>query len=508
MFSIKNNYYFSSFFWSTLQKILAAFVGFVSVPLLLNYYGANNYGILSLATACNGYMHLLDLGMNVGTVRFFSLWWSKGEVQKVNRVATTNISFYSIISVMNAGLLIILALYGEGLFSTTHEQFLKLRTCLYILALFCFLSWGTTTFQQLLIASKQLAYTAKVQVVQTLLKLILVGMVFLFEMSLTTYFFYLSLIISLLIVPYANKCRKDGLIDSIKPTLFWGDFRIVLYFSLSIFALSLFQATASQSRPIILGIFSSRGPVVNSEYRIVEVIPQLIITISSTISTMFLPKTTEIISIGSKKEIAKFAYRWTFLTTIITCVLCIPFILGADEIISAYVGNQYSYLSGWLILWVSITLIQMHCTPAYSLIMAKGETKWLVYISGGGCLISILFNVLFADTLEIGSAIIGYGIYVAINIFFYYLIYYYNILGIRKRKIFLSFFYPVFIACLAIFIVSIIPLQNIINSADSRISYIFIFLTKTTMWGVLFFMFLFKFRLLKFQNKKIRTYYD
>ena len=508
MFSIKNNYYFSSFFWSTLQKILAAFVGFVSVPLLLNYYGANNYGILSLAIACNGYMHLLDLGMNVGAVRFFSLWWSKGESQKVNRVAKTNISFYLIIAILNAVFLVIIAFYGEGFFSTTHEQFLKLRICLLILALFCFFSWGTTTFQQLLIASKQLAYTAKIQLAQTICKLIIVGMVFMFDMQLTTYFFYLTLIISLLIVPYATKCRKDSLIDSLKPCLYWSDFRIVLYFCLSIFALSLFQATASQSRPIILGIFSSRGPIVNTEYRIVEVIPQLIITISSTISTMFLPKTTELISTGLQIEIAKFAYRWTLLTTIITCVLCVPFILGADEVISAYVGTHYTYLSSWLILWVSITLIQMHCTPAYSLIMAKGDTKWLVYIAGGGCVISLLFNAIFADTLGVGSAIVGYGIYVIINIFFYYVIYFSKVLGISKRKIFLSFLYPLFLASVAFIIVSFVRLQIIIPCTYPRIHYIGIFITKAFFWAILYFLFLFIFRLLKFQNKKIYTYYD
>lgn len=187
---LKKNYYFSSFFWSTLQKILTAIVGFVSVPLLLKYYGSENYGILSLAMACNGYMHLLDLGMNVGAVRYFSLWWSQNNTEKVNRVARTNITFYSIIAFVNAALLVSLAYWGESLFSTSHDQFLQLRTCLLILALFSMLSWGATTFQQLLIAAKKLAYTSQIQIFQTLLKLALVGLVFKLELSLTSYFLY------------------------------------------------------------------------------------------------------------------------------------------------------------------------------------------------------------------------------------------------------------------------------------------------------------------------------
>ena len=121
--SLRNNYYVSSFFWSTLSKILTAIVGFISVPLLLGYYGKAEYGILSIATACNGYMHLLDLGMNVGAVKFFSQWKAEGNIDKVYRVARTNITFYGIIALINVIGLIALAFFGESLFSVTSAQF-------------------------------------------------------------------------------------------------------------------------------------------------------------------------------------------------------------------------------------------------------------------------------------------------------------------------------------------------------------------------------------------------
>ena len=66
-----NKYFLSSFFWSTFSKVLNALFGFVSVPLLLGYFGKAEYGLLSIATACNGYMHLMDLGMNTGAIKFF-----------------------------------------------------------------------------------------------------------------------------------------------------------------------------------------------------------------------------------------------------------------------------------------------------------------------------------------------------------------------------------------------------------------------------------------------------
>ena len=105
---MKSNYYISSFFWSTLSKILNAIINFISVPLLLGVWGQADYGVLSLATACNGYMHLLDLGMNTGAIKFYSQWKTEGKINLIYRVAHSNTTFYMLISLINTiGLLAI-----------------------------------------------------------------------------------------------------------------------------------------------------------------------------------------------------------------------------------------------------------------------------------------------------------------------------------------------------------------------------------------------------------------
>ena len=98
---IRNNYYVSAFFWSTLAKVLNAVFSFITIPLLLGFYGKAQYGILSIATACNAYMHILDLGINTGAVKFFSQWRAEGKQVLINNVARTNITFYIIISLIN-----------------------------------------------------------------------------------------------------------------------------------------------------------------------------------------------------------------------------------------------------------------------------------------------------------------------------------------------------------------------------------------------------------------------
>ena len=157
MASLRNNYYVSSFFWSTVSRVLSAIVGFFTVPLLLGLYGKAEYGILALATSCNGYMQLLDLGMNSGSVKFFAQWKAEGKIDLIHRVSGTNMTFYLIISAINVLLLLLLAAFGEPLFNITHDQFIILRECLLILAIFNVFSWETTPFQQLLQADQQIA---------------------------------------------------------------------------------------------------------------------------------------------------------------------------------------------------------------------------------------------------------------------------------------------------------------------------------------------------------------
>lgn len=479
------NYYVSAFFWNTIQKIFNAIVGFVTVPLLLSYFGKDQYGIISVATACNAYMSFLDLGMNQGAVRQFSKWKALGKFELIDKVARTNLTFYTIISSINILILLLIGGFGEDLFSLNHSQFLQLRSCLYIIALFSVLSWCTTAFNQLLIAAEKIAYTAQVQCALTLLKLILIGCVFWFNMTLTGYFFFLTVFTASLIFPYIYKCKKDKLISSIKPANYWKDFRSVLTFSLALFALSLFQMTATQSRPIVLAMFSNQGPSINAEFRIIEVVPHMLIMLGGTFSSIFLPKTTELVTVGTQRQIENFAYKWTRITTISMNILCFPFMLCAREVLSAYVGEEYQYLSIWLVLWCITVLIQMHTTPGNSLILGYGRTKILVITTAITCVFSIFINALLCKKFGVGSAVIGYFVYVIIIIGMYYIYYYNKLLKLNGLKMFGCFAYPSLLATFILLLTEYLPIDySFIDFSNHRITFLAICLIKSIFWLV------------------------
>lgn len=482
------NYYVSSFFWSTLQKILSAILGFISVPLLLGYYGKADYGILAIATACNGYMHLLDLGMNIGAIKFYAQWRKEGKTDLINHVSRTNISFYLIIASINIIGLLLLALFGESFFSVTHEQFIQLRWCLLILCIFSPFAWVTTAFNQLLVADKRIDYTMKVQCVQNIIKAALIFLVFYGKMSLSMYFFFLTMILSLLLFPYARKCLKLNLIDSIKPARYWSEFRIVLTFSLSIFALSLFQVTAAQSRPIILSIFSVNGAETVADFRILEVIPSLIIMIGGQFAAIFLPQASSLVASKDQAGIEAFAYKWTVRTSILSNILCFPFILCASEVLSAYVGSEYEYLSKWLVIWCVTVLSYIHTTPGNSLVLAYGKTKVMVIVTAVSCIFSIILNAFLCQYFEVGSAIIAYFIHVIITTSLYYVYYYNKVMGLSRLRMLMCFVKPTLLAFICAALVYLIKFDcKIFDSfQNQRVVLISISVVKILIWFIAF----------------------
>lgn len=482
--SLKNSYFLSAFFWSTLSKVLNAIFGFVSVPLLLGFYGKAEYGLLSIATACNGYMHLMDLGMNTGAVKFFAQWEAEGKRDLIYRVARTNISFYFIISIINIIGLLALAFWGESLFSVTHEQFIQLRYCFFILALFSSVSWITTVYTQLLTAFKKVSFTMQVQCAQVVLKGVLIALVFLFDLSLIQYFFYLTLIVSIAIIPYMIKSKTEGYIDSHKPVAYWGDFKVVLKFSLALFALSLFQVTATQARPIILSIFAENGAETVADYRIIEVIPLFIITVCGTFVSIFLPRTSEMMIRNDKAQIQEYVNGWTVKTTVLVCLLCFPFIVGGSQILSAYVGAEYTNLTVWLQIWCVFLIVQMHSTPAFSFVLANGKTKVLVVGTAMACGISILINILLCNTIQVGSAIIGYVIYMLCLIGVYYLYLYKRYLGLKRGPIFISFLKPLLFGGICCIVPYIINVDGLFSGfvSNARIEYLLEFTVLALSW--------------------------
>lgn len=442
---MKNNYYVSSFGFGVVAKVFDSIVKFISIPLLIKHLGIENYGILTLALATNAYMALLDLGIKTGNVKFFAQWIGADRKDLVDKVARTSITFFGGIGFLNAIGLLFIAFYGENLFNLTPEQFISFRDCLFVLALFSVVDWSTSVFSQVLIADERIVFIQKVELFKTLFYLLLIGLTIILGFSLFQFFTIQVLISSLVFIPYFLLAKKVGLVSSLIPNADWGHFRSVLKYSLAIFSMGIFQMAASQSRPLILGIFSDNGVKVLAEYKIIQVFPAFIITLSGMIISILLPKATKLMQSNNIAEINRFAIKGTKIITIVITILCFPLILCSKEILTLYVGDKYLNLSIWLVLWLINVLIATHNAPVASMVLATGKTKALVFSSFLSFLVSICINILFVNVFHVGSAVLSYSSYLCVQIGFYYFFFNTKILSLPSFKVFVSFIIPALI---------------------------------------------------------------
>lgn len=489
----KLRYFANSFIWSSISKVLNAGLRFVSIPLLLNYFGKDSYGLITLAVSINAYMLMMDMGMNTGAVNFFSKWIAVKDFDRLDRVARTNLSFYTILSVINSIFLLLFAWQGEGVFKITPDEFLIFRTLLYVLAGVSIINWSTFVFNQLLVADEQMAFTQQVMSLKNILNIVTVLLAIHLNWSIVQYFLCDSICSMLVIIPYYVLTRKRGLIKKLLPAFYWKDFSVVFKYSMAIFAMSIFQFTATQSRPLIIGIFGNNAvSSILAEYRIMEVFPLFILSIGGSIISILLPKTSKAIQQNDRIAIEQMAYKGTKYTSILVAFLCFPIILNASDLLTLYVGESYRHLTIWLSLWVFTLTLFLHNTPVASLVLSTGKTRMLVYSSAISCIVSLIINAVLTSTLGIGSAVIGYLVYIIIQESFYYLYFNAKVLGLNSLKVFKSFFYPTSISVL--FLVGINFLNINFKYALMNI------VLKTLLWGSLYLITIIRLKIIDFKE--------
>ncbi|MFL9831930.1 polysaccharide biosynthesis C-terminal domain-containing protein [Flavobacterium sp. ST-87] len=487
-------YVAKSFIWGTISKIISAAIQFISVPLLLSNFGQVDFGLIALASSINAYMTLLDMGVGTGAVKYFSEWIGTKDYNILDSVARTSISFYGIVGLINALVLIIIAFWGLSMFSLEHDQIPVIRTMFLILAFFSVINWSSSVFNQLLIANEQMFLVQQVNIIRSFIGFAVVGITLWLNWSITYYFFAYTLVNTLILVPFYLQSKKHKLVQSFVPASDWKNFGIIFKYSLAIITMGLFQMSAVHLRPIVLSIYSTEGIQIVTDYRILETITLFVISVGGSFTSIFMPKTTKLLIENNIENISNFICTATKYTTIVVVSLCIPIILNSRELLVFYVGKDFIDLSVWLELWIFIIIFGLHSSPVASLVLSTGKTKMLVFSSAIACVISLIINAVLTPHFGVGAAVIGYVVYIVIQMSFYYFYFNNHVLGLSSMKIFKSFFVPAVFSFISAFIIWYLDL-----SFNNLLFQIFV---KTIIWFILYGGFLYFFKVITLENIK------
>src|SRR5690606_38312938 len=286
---------FSGSAWGIMAKIFDAGAKFVSIPLLVGYYGKADYGLVALAFSLNAYLRLMDLGMNIGSVRFFSMWVAREEWGKISKVSRSSIVFYGTIGLINAGIFLFMSDYGQYFFNLESEQVPIYRWMMYLLDASAVFNWLYNVVIQLLSAKDELGYVHRITVISSILNFSIEVLTFNLGWSLA---FYLLLSTRSNLIPLPlNILRLKvfplPLASLITPNWDGKAFKEIIGYSMAIFLMGLLQLTANELRPILLAKFAS-GLDVLTDYRVIQTIAMLIVSFGGIFLQVLLPSASKI----------------------------------------------------------------------------------------------------------------------------------------------------------------------------------------------------------------------
>ena len=494
---------FSGSVWGILAKILDAAAKFVTIPLLVGYYGKADYGLIALAFSLNAYLRLMDLGMNVGSVRFFSMWEAKSDWENIGKASRSSIIFYGTIGLINALIFMFMANYGQFFFNLKPDQIPTYRIMMYILSASTVLNWLSNVIIQLLSAKDELGYVNRVTVVSSVLNFLVAIAAIHFKWSLPLYFLFYTISTLVPIPLNILKLRvfPIPLGQLLNPKWDGKIFREIIGYSSAIFLMGLFQLTANELRPILLAKFAS-GIDVLTDYRVIQTIAMLIISFGTIFLQVLLPSASKVYQEGNHPKMEKMVFTATRFISIFLSFIVFLLVLNSEAILLLYMGKDYLHLAVWLNIWLLTVLLNMHNTPVASLVLSSGKTRFLIYSSATACILSLPITIILAPTLNVGAAVIGYLAYMLIQIGFFYIYYIPKVLKLDSKKIFFSAFSPSVLGAVIAFAVAF-GLEKWIEMPAGILGMIIRSAIFTTVFAAFHFLFIIKSADIEFLRTKL-----
>lgn len=425
--------------WSTVATVVNAVYGFIAVPILISHFGKAEYGLIGLAMSVNVYLNLMDMGFNSTNVRFFSVWLTQKNYPRLLKGFQTSLSFYGIVGLINAAVLLGVAAFSGHIFNVTAEQNTILKHLLYILAVSAFCQWFSSCFDQLIKATENVAWIHKRRLVTKLLMIAVLATTVLLDFSVELYY-ALTCLATLAIVPMSvGKIRKETPFINFLPKWDKDSFKEMLPYSMNIFSFSLFQFSFYNLRPVFLGIQGSIESV--TDFQILNGIIGLVTTLGGAFTGILLPSTSKVVATNDEAAYNRVAYDGTRYISILICFCCFGMMSVGTEVLTMYVGKSYLYLIPWFNLWLLCTL-GTHNQAISSLILAGSDIRAVSYNTAVSSIVGLILSWCLIPHFQLGGVCIAFAVYMAMQLVFYYCYYWPRKMKIDSARVFGRCFFP------------------------------------------------------------------
>ena len=426
-------------FLTYIQMFLSVIISLFCTPIIINLLGKSEHGLYNLASSIISYLSLFSLGFGASYVRFYSRYKKNNNEEGIKKLNGLFLTVFMILGSIVAIAGAILINNVEFLFNSTYsQQDLNLARKLMIFLTFNMaLSFPMSVFQSYISSQERFIFQKTINLFKTILNPIL-NIVLLFLGFGSIGMVLVTTVIAIL-VDFTNifYCFKK-----LKFKVKFGKIDFALLKEIFIFSLFLainllVDQINGQTDKLILGKMINATAV--SIYAVADTIRNLYVTLSTSISGVFVPTVHKIVNSNKdKKEIDEtltdLFIKIGRIQYFVLALVLTGFIFFGYKFINLWVGNDYSityYMILMLIIPATVPLIQ---NIAIEVQRAKNKHKFRSLVFLGIAIGNLVISIFLCKAIGIIGVVLGTLIANVLGQIITMNIYYHKKLGLNIIK--------------------------------------------------------------------------
>lgn len=347
---------------SYISMWLGYIISMFYTPVMLRLLGQSEYGLYNLVASIVSYLGLFSFGFGSAYMRYYSRFKVKDDREKIAKLNGMFLIIFSIIGLVALVAGMILVFNVESIFGD-KLSFAELSTAKILMAILVVnisLSFPFNIFQSYITANEEYIFQNSLQMLQTILNpflvlpILLIGYRSVGLVSVTT---ALSIVVGI--------CNIMFSVNKLKIQFNFHEFDFKLMREMTIFSSYLFinmiidQVNWNVDK-FILGRY--RGTVAVAVYGLASQLNMYYISISSTISSVFIPRVNRMVaSTNNNDELTELFTRIGRIQFILLALICSGLFFFGQPFINMWAGIDYSGaypIMLLLVIPVTIPLIQ------------------------------------------------------------------------------------------------------------------------------------------------------
>lgn len=402
-------------------------ITFIYTPIMLKLMGNQEYGLYSLVSSVIAYLSVLDMGFGNAMIKFVSSSKAKNDKQEERKINGLFLALYSIIGIITIIIGMVLIKNINVIFpALTNAEIAKAKIIMEILVFTVSISFPLSIFDSYVMACERFKFLKILNVIKTIsipltmLPLLIWGYKSIAMVIVTSLYNILYHICTMICCFKKLNMKIHFSLKEFDKSLFKDIFTYSFFVFLGLIVDTVFNNTDQ----IILG--SVCGTVAVSIYAVATKFTNMNLSVSTTISGLFLPKITKMLEEDdSDKKISDLFIKVSRIQIYLMMLILSGFAIFGRQFLNLWVGNEYKDAYYIVLLLIGPAIIPLTQNIGISVIQAKNKHQFraIMYIIIAVLNVSIsipLARMYNAIGTAIGTAIANLlGQIISMNIFYW-----------------------------------------------------------------------------------------